>query len=973
MCMHATRAYTHTCVPACTRGHTEKETGCGSRERAVPPPLPRPLPVDTRGEGIWWGAAMIDFEDLDAAEEQMAPAWRDADLAARAARSARERARTPTPWRPPAACASPVRGLVYGVELPSSEAELLRLGPAWLTRAFHAAGTIPESTAVRSIRSVRELAARGFADGLGAETQLLVEVAYAPHPGALHTQLLAKICGDTAAGNAPPGFRPGAAVALRGDNCEGPAEDSVGVLGRFLGASQECEVVMPDGEVRMAPLEAVELLQSEPGYEEHFARFVEVNGFRLLEGGAAFSMPRYYFGDAGGDGSSILITAAPAQSIGESLPPQGGLGWWRGRDGLGEAPFARCELLARACGRLAGLHKAGRLGPPERVARAFTRAAAAGSRGGLAPSAGLGDKELSTNAAVLAGFVNSCSWLFPEGATTPASMKAYRAILVTGSANRQIFDEFCSMDEDYRVLGHDGLRVDGVSFSEGAVEVRDWSRLSLGSTGSKLWHALCCCDHGVVAGRLDELLAAFADACRESGGPTLNPLLLKWHFLLTVSVQISLLTESASQLYRSLSKDEWRSVRSLSDERLVGNVPLWQYVKSVGTALALVRAQDMVPLFEKHVGDVFAASIFRGMKFPEVSSSGAETPEAPGEEPGAARYFSVESRGGFAEVRAEAAEDSALVCRLQNGWLVVAVEAAARADDVAQGALAELLLPAPGWVRASDLRHVPACQVPALPDFGRLLAVVEFVGLMWGTRRQYQASSPMGSCITSSKKLYDELAIRERVTQLQTRLGHGSCRVAIGSFLAEREPRPWWPRGYRDWLHHSFLVFEDGTVADITADQFDKVPQLWYPADKERYSPDVQEADRAHALRHERVGLERWQELLEEDASAVSRTRSKWAALERQSRLEGEIQLARIRWQHQVQQAGVGVGRAPRDLDIREPLVLVGCVNGWDAEAALGAHRFEPCELDPARGRGAQRSRLEVAEVPGGVMAFQVL
>ena len=38
-------------------------------------------------------------------------------------------------------------------------------------------------------RGMRELAARGFADGLGAETQLLVEVAYAPHPGALHTRL----------------------------------------------------------------------------------------------------------------------------------------------------------------------------------------------------------------------------------------------------------------------------------------------------------------------------------------------------------------------------------------------------------------------------------------------------------------------------------------------------------------------------------------------------------------------------------------------------------------------------------------------------------------------------------------------------------------------------------------------------------------------------------------------------------------
>jgi len=85
-------------------------------------------------------------------------------------------------------------------------------------------------------------------------------------------------------------------------------------------------------------------------------------------------------------------------------------------------------------------------------------------------------------------------------------------------------------------------------------------------------------------------------------------------------------------------------------------------------------------------------------------------------------------------------------------------------------------------------------------------------------------------------------------------------------FLADEKTRSWWPAGYQDWAHHTFLVFDDGTIADITADQFGNVPQLWWPADETRYTFDTSKPDAAELARN-KYGIERWTEQIERDES----------------------------------------------------------------------------------------------------------
>merc|ERR1719210_1168785 len=114
--------------------------------------------------------------------------------------------------------------------------------------------------------------------------------------------------------------------------------------------------------------------------------------------------------------------------------------------------------------------------------------------------------------------------------------------------------------------------------------------------------------------------------------------------------------------------------------------------------------------------------------------------------------------------------------------------------------------------------------------------------------------------------------------QCLQRFGHGDCQMVTGGFLAEETRRKWWPKGYEDWAHHTFLVFDDGSIADITADQFDDVPQLWWPADEARYTFDSSKPDAAEFAR-EQFGVKRWTDALERDKSIhPARKRHRWWA-----------------------------------------------------------------------------------------------
>ena len=63
--------------------------------------------------------------------------------------------------------------------------------------------------------------------------------------------------------------------------------------------------------------------------------------------------------------------------------------------------------------------------------------------------------------------------------------------------------------------------------------------------------------------------------------------------------------------------------------------------------------------------------------------------------------------------------------------------------------------------------------------------------------------------------------------QLEDELGRGRCEVVRGSFVSSFDGALY---------PHTFLRFEDGSIADLTADQFDEsLPAVWWPAEAACY------------------------------------------------------------------------------------------------------------------------------------------
>jgi len=134
----------------------------------------------------------------------------------------------------------------------------------------------------------------------------------------------------------------------------------------------------------------------------------------------------------------------------------------------------------------------------------------------------------------------------------------------------------------------------------------------------------------------------------------------------------------------------------------------------------------------------------------------------------------------------------------------------------------ELRWPVPGsWVDRNSLTEVHASASISR----RSLACGELFALMHQTRLDVTGPDPLGKCIISSNALCVDIV----ASSVDRYLGAGPCRVMQGSFRTR-------PNTLCAFEKHWFVMFGNGTIADVTADQFDEVIKLWYPADASRYA-----------------------------------------------------------------------------------------------------------------------------------------
>jgi len=165
----------------------------------------------------------LDFDDLDeaeaqrdeeeqavaaarAAEEQAAKAAAEAEAKRQGeeeAKAAEAEARRAPVRQPPAwknvqqpkiefmqmaeVASQNLPGDYYGIRFPHDQEQILRMGPAWLTKAFHTTGVLPKDNAV-----VRIVEAKEFVGG-GAGLKCILEVEYKVDRPYLHKKLFVKL------------------------------------------------------------------------------------------------------------------------------------------------------------------------------------------------------------------------------------------------------------------------------------------------------------------------------------------------------------------------------------------------------------------------------------------------------------------------------------------------------------------------------------------------------------------------------------------------------------------------------------------------------------------------------------------------------------------------------------------------------------------------------------------------------------
>jgi len=393
--------------------------------------------------------------------------------------------------------------------------------------------------------------------------------------------------------------------------------------------------------------------------------------------------------------------------------------------------------------------------------------------------------------------------------------------------------------------------------------LRDWESVSVGSLGLKLWRWLRFADGNVLSKRREDLIHDFALTYSRAGGPLLDLDDLNAHFLLAGALESVELLSAVPEIYRCWPKSQWNSISGLRDKRLLGQSlgqgSLCLCLKSVVNIALVLSSCDIVELLRQVTPLIFYTSVHLTTPSEKMSTG-----------PWSADVF---AGIGSAE---------GLVCRLPAGFPIVGTgQRAISEQDRLE--FVEIKQPMHGWVLVGRVVAEHLCAELTMSEMAATSGILE---RMYHCRRQYTGNSPVGMSAISSMKLRDTLEMYDEMFQILQKFGRGSCQVTHGAFLVDPKPHSWRPRGYEDWAHHSFVLFDDGTIADVTADQFDPdLPQLWWPADPARYALNDAKADSAETARRGH-GLDRWTQLVEGDPSiAPGIKQTRWWMQDRRSLL----------------------------------------------------------------------------------------
>jgi len=368
----------------------------------------------------------------------------------------------------------------YGLEMPKTCEELWRLGPDWLTRAFHAAGTLGVGNAVTRIVSLEDVSVRR---GGGAGPKCTFTVEYKELEETLHTELFMKVpwtIDDPVWGE----------MRIR--------NDGLGVFGDTFGA--------------------------------------EINAYAHLCPYLPFSTPKYYFGDVNRETTNAcIITAAvpwpsdeKAQAPAEEYDPFEVFpsALKAGDHFLKVSPHLCYLSMVRKQGVVAALHKRGSLGPHAMKVQwtpvAKFSASPAVVKSHIAP--------------VIEFIQETVPHWFPEETRTPAYAAHLQQQMEAIAPHVKDLVAYCDSNPHYSALQHRNANTDNAYFfkrPDGTIDcgLLDWGQCAEQPFAQAFMFCFTSAQGQMLAEHEETFLKAFLEEYSANGGrPTLDIAELRLQF-----------------------------------------------------------------------------------------------------------------------------------------------------------------------------------------------------------------------------------------------------------------------------------------------------------------------------------------------------------------------------------------------------------------------------------------------------------
>mmetsp|Transcript_35483 Transcript_35483/g.81203 ORF Transcript_35483/g.81203 Transcript_35483/m.81203 type:complete len:1148 (-) Transcript_35483:189-3632(-) len=512
-------------------------------------------------------------------------------------------------------------GLLYGIDFPFSQKALEEMGPTFLTKAFHVAGTLPKDNAVAKIMNIKEFI------GGGACFKMMFDVEYAKECD-LPTELFAKY-----------------PYPLEGKTLSDRMSSSLYLQGMELS---------------------------------------EINASRVLEAVLPCEIPAYCYGDISNETTNFIIITARIPFGQQRGDRRYDPGYDKMKDWelLGD-PEEYYRLLVRTGARIAGEYKAGKLLPQDIFNKLFVNMGGMSKEScGVAPTdTGINETEFKHKIKMGMDFIQETARvLFPNEVTSPEFMENYKALLTLVNAYTAEIGWWCQSDSDYVAFTHGNLNVDNSYFWRDPehqlhVGVLDWGGASATCVGYKLWWWLYCCEPDFLLRHVDGLLDCFVDNYARNGGPRLDVKVLRTQFMFAALNQAIGLLGAVPQIYRMCPKKEWPTIKDRKDPRISKNIDgkntLRIYVGTFINICCLINHCGLQELVEDWV-DAFSEREDQPRKIPRGRSLWKARPYVPMDEPDGALWQIVggADKGGVLVREGESTSSQATAARLSTGSIV---------------------------------------------------------------------------------------------------------------------------------------------------------------------------------------------------------------------------------------------------------------------------------------------------------------